>query len=43
LPGSIAAFVTREEFEARLRAAGFAQVSGRDLAPGGVASLVVAA
>lgn len=43
LPASIAAFVTREEFEARLRAAGFAQVSSRDLAPGCVASLVVAA
>ncbi len=43
LPASIAAFVSRAELEAILRAAGFAEVGGRDLAPGGVASLVVAA
>jgi demethylmenaquinone methyltransferase/2-methoxy-6-polyprenyl-1,4-benzoquinol methylase len=43
LPASIAAFVTRDEFENRLRDAGFADVRGRDLVPGGVASLVVAA
>jgi ubiquinone/menaquinone biosynthesis methyltransferase len=42
LPASIAAFVVREEFEARMRAAGFAKVSGRELFPGGVAALVVA-
>jgi len=42
LPESIAGFVTRGEFEARLRAAGFSSVQGEDLFPGGVASLVVA-
>jgi len=41
LPESIAGFVTREEFESCLRAAGFAQVQGNDLFPAGVASLVV--
>ena len=42
LPESIAGFVTRGEFEACLRTAGFAQVQGYDLFPAGVASLVVA-
>ena len=42
LPESIAGFLTREEFEARLRTAGFSQVQGHDLFPAGVASLVVA-
>lgn len=42
LPESIAGFVTREEFQAHLRAAGFAKVQGSDLFPAGVASLVVA-
>jgi ubiquinone/menaquinone biosynthesis methyltransferase len=42
LPTSIQAFLTRAEFEARLRAAGFSYVHGEDLFPGGVASLVVA-
>ena len=42
LPESIAGFLTRDEFEARLRATGFAQVRGSDLFPAGVASLVVA-
>ena len=42
LPESIAGFLGRQEFETRLRAAGFAEVSGRELFPGGVASLVVA-
>ena len=42
LPESIAGFLTRAEFEARLRAAGFAEVQGGDLFPAGVASLVVA-
>ena len=42
LPESIAGFLTREEFEACLRTAGFAQVQGDDLFPAGVASLVVA-
>ncbi len=42
LPESIAGFLTRGEFEARLRAAGFAEVRGSDLFPAGVASLVVA-
>jgi ubiquinone/menaquinone biosynthesis methyltransferase len=42
LPESIAGFLSRAEFEDRLRAAGFAQVRGVDLFPAGVASLVVA-
>jgi ubiquinone/menaquinone biosynthesis methyltransferase len=42
LPASIDDFVTRGEFDDRLRAAGFAQVAGEELFPGGVASLVVA-
>jgi demethylmenaquinone methyltransferase / 2-methoxy-6-polyprenyl-1,4-benzoquinol methylase len=42
LPGSIAGFLCRSEFESLLRASGFAAVSGSDLFPGGVASLVVA-
>ena len=42
LPESIARFLTREEFEALLRAAGFAKVRGNGLFPGGVASMVVA-
>jgi len=42
LPASIARFLTRAEFEAVLRASGFAEVRGEDLFPGGVASLVVA-
>jgi demethylmenaquinone methyltransferase/2-methoxy-6-polyprenyl-1,4-benzoquinol methylase len=42
LPESIARFLTRQEFEALLRSVGFARVTGRDLFPGGVASMVVA-
>jgi len=42
LPESIAKFLSREEFEAQLHAAGFAQVHGEDLFPARVASLVVA-
>ena len=42
LPESIAGFLSRAEFEDRLRAAGFAQVRGVELFPAGVASLVVA-
>jgi demethylmenaquinone methyltransferase/2-methoxy-6-polyprenyl-1,4-benzoquinol methylase len=42
LPESIAEFVSREAFAAELLTAGFARVVGRDLFPGGVASLVVA-
>ncbi len=42
LPDSIAAFASRAQVEDELRAAGFADVSGRDLFPAGVASLVVA-
>jgi ubiquinone/menaquinone biosynthesis methyltransferase len=42
LPQSIQRFDTRAEFEARLRAAGFADVRGQDLFPGGVASLLEA-
>jgi ubiquinone/menaquinone biosynthesis methyltransferase len=42
LPESIAKFLSREEFEAALRTAGFAETQGRDLFPAGVASLVVA-
>ena len=42
LPASIARFLSREEFEEQLRRVGFAGVSGQDLFPSGVASLVVA-
>jgi demethylmenaquinone methyltransferase/2-methoxy-6-polyprenyl-1,4-benzoquinol methylase len=42
LPASIERFLSRAEFEDRLRAAGFAEVTGEDLFPSGVASLVVA-
>jgi len=42
LPESIAAFVSRAEFEDGLRVAGFASVRGQDLFPAGVASLVLA-
>jgi demethylmenaquinone methyltransferase/2-methoxy-6-polyprenyl-1,4-benzoquinol methylase len=42
LPESIRRFDTRGDFEARLRAAGFATVRGQDLFPGGIASLVEA-
>ncbi|MDX2019365.1 MAG: ubiquinone/menaquinone biosynthesis methyltransferase [Deltaproteobacteria bacterium] len=42
LPESIAAFATRAQLQEELRAAGFASVSGKELFPGGVASLVVA-
>jgi demethylmenaquinone methyltransferase/2-methoxy-6-polyprenyl-1,4-benzoquinol methylase len=42
LPASIERFVSRPEFEDQLRAVGFAEVSGQDLFPSGVASLVVA-
>ncbi len=42
LPESIGRFLSRTEFEDRLRAAGFATVTGEDLFPSGVASLVVA-
>lgn len=42
LPASIAAFVSRAEFEDLLRAAGFAHVRGQELFPAGVASLVLA-
>lgn len=42
LPESIAAFATRLQVEDELRAAGFSSVNGKDLFPGGVASLVVA-
>ena len=42
LPDSIERFDTRAQFEARLRAVGFAEVCGQDLFPGGVASLVEA-
>jgi demethylmenaquinone methyltransferase/2-methoxy-6-polyprenyl-1,4-benzoquinol methylase len=42
LPDSIARFVSRPEFEAKLREAGFAEARGEDLFPSGVASLVVA-
>jgi len=42
LPESIARFLARHEFEALLRSVGFARVTGRDLFPGGVASMVVA-
>ena len=42
LPQSIQDFDSRADFEARLRAVGFAEVAGQDLFPGGVASLVEA-
>ena len=42
LPQSIARFLSRPEFEERVRQAGFANVEGTDLFPAGVASLVVA-
>ena len=42
LPDSIQRFDTRAEFAARLRVAGFADVRGQDLFPGGIASLVEA-
>ena len=42
LPASIDRVLSRPELEARLRAAGFAEASGADLFPAGVASLVVA-
>jgi demethylmenaquinone methyltransferase/2-methoxy-6-polyprenyl-1,4-benzoquinol methylase len=42
LPESIDRFDTREQFQARLRGLGFSEVSGLDLFPGGVASLVEA-
>ena len=42
LPNSIAAFATRTQVEQELRDVGFSQVTGRDLFPAGVASLVVA-
>jgi demethylmenaquinone methyltransferase/2-methoxy-6-polyprenyl-1,4-benzoquinol methylase len=42
LPASIARFCSRVEYEGVLRAAGFTTVSGQDLFPGAVASLVIA-
>jgi demethylmenaquinone methyltransferase/2-methoxy-6-polyprenyl-1,4-benzoquinol methylase len=42
LPASIERFLSRAEFEDQLRTAGFAEASGEDLFPSGVASLVVA-
>ena len=42
LPASIARFASRGEFEEQLRRAGFDEISGQDLFPSGVASLVVA-
>lgn len=42
LPASIEGFVSRLQFEDILRAVGFAEVEGKDLFPGGVASLVTA-
>ena len=42
LPESIQRFDTRADFEAKLRVAGFADVRGQDLFPGGIASLVEA-
>jgi demethylmenaquinone methyltransferase / 2-methoxy-6-polyprenyl-1,4-benzoquinol methylase len=42
LPASIARFASRPEFEQALRTAGFAETSGQELFPAGVASLVVA-
>jgi ubiquinone/menaquinone biosynthesis methyltransferase len=42
LPASIERFVSRGQFEEQLRQVGFREVSGQDLFPSGVASLVVA-
>lgn len=42
LPDSIAAFASRREVQGELEAVGFASVTGRELFPAGVASLVVA-
>jgi ubiquinone/menaquinone biosynthesis methyltransferase len=42
LPASIARFLSRTEFEEAMRAAGFPEVSGEDLFPSGISSLVVA-
>jgi ubiquinone/menaquinone biosynthesis methyltransferase len=42
LPASIGRFLSRPEFEEQLRQVGFAEVSGQELFPSGVASLVVA-
>jgi demethylmenaquinone methyltransferase / 2-methoxy-6-polyprenyl-1,4-benzoquinol methylase len=42
LPASIERFVSRREFEDLLRQTGFADVTGTDLFPAGVASMVVA-
>jgi demethylmenaquinone methyltransferase / 2-methoxy-6-polyprenyl-1,4-benzoquinol methylase len=42
LPASIERFCSRTQYEAVLRAAGFSNVTGTDLFPGAVASLVVA-
>jgi demethylmenaquinone methyltransferase/2-methoxy-6-polyprenyl-1,4-benzoquinol methylase len=42
LPASIERFCSRVEYEGVLRAAGFTTVSGQDLFPGAVASLVIA-
>jgi demethylmenaquinone methyltransferase/2-methoxy-6-polyprenyl-1,4-benzoquinol methylase len=42
LPASIERFVSRPDYEELLRRVGFAEVSGQDLFPSGVASLVVA-
>jgi demethylmenaquinone methyltransferase / 2-methoxy-6-polyprenyl-1,4-benzoquinol methylase len=42
LPRSIDSFLSRGAFEEALRTAGFGEVHGQDLFPGGVASLVVA-
>jgi demethylmenaquinone methyltransferase/2-methoxy-6-polyprenyl-1,4-benzoquinol methylase len=42
LPASIERFLSRTEFEAALRLAGFAETRGEDLFPAGVASMVVA-
>jgi len=42
LPDSIQRFDTRADFETKLRTAGFADVRGQELFPGGIASLVEA-
>lgn len=42
LPDSIDQFLTRRQFQERLRAAGFGDAGGEELFPAGVASLVVA-
>jgi ubiquinone/menaquinone biosynthesis C-methylase UbiE len=42
LPASIERFVSRPEYEDLLKRVGFATVTGQDLFPSGVASLVVA-